>query len=101
MTNSHISQSGEAGHQGMDRQAGKNVGKSHGPAPEPHQAADAEDVKARSRGAQAAHAARKSGETPDHLHPGPDRAESEKSHGGTHHDQKEKQPNMYKEFKKL
>jgi hypothetical protein len=101
MTTSHISQSGEAGHQGNDRQAGKNLASSHKPTPDPAQAATPADVHARSRNAQTTHAARKQDDAPDRLHPGPDRAESEKSHGGTHHDQHEPQPNMFDDVEDL
>jgi hypothetical protein len=98
MTNSHTAQAGEAGHQGSDRQAGKHVATSNKPNPGPSQAATASQTKERSNEAQVPP---KQDISPDHLHPGPDRAESEKSLGALHHDQHEKQPNMYKEFRKL
>lgn len=98
MTNSHAAQAGEAGHQGSDRQAGKNVGTSNEPTPGPGQAATASQAKERSREAQVPPEREIS---PDHLHPGPNRAESEKSLGAIHHDGCEKQPDMYKEFKEL
>jgi hypothetical protein len=98
MTKSHDSQSGEAGHQGSDRQAGKNVSQSHEPNPEPHQASDPLEVKARSR---RANAARKPVDAPDHLHPGPDRGESEKSLGAIHNSGQKKVPQMLGSFKKL
>ncbi len=98
MTKSHDSQSGEAGHQGSDRQAGKDVSQAHQPNPEPHQAAAASQVKSRSNGA---HAARKTVDAPDHLHPGPERGESEKSLGAIHNPEKKPEPEMLKTFKKL
>jgi hypothetical protein len=97
MTKSHDSQSGEAGHQGSDRQAGKHLEHANQANPEPKQAANASQVKSRS---SKAGAARQTVDAPDHLHPGPNRAESEKSLGAIH-DPQRKAEDMNKEFKKI
>ena len=97
MTSSHPEQSGEAGHQGADRQAGKHPGTSNQPTPDGVHAVSPEEARKRSTEAMNKPADLE----PDHLHPGPTRHDSEKSKGNAHHDQHEPQPEMMKEFEEL
>jgi hypothetical protein len=97
MEPNHLSQSGESGHQGSDRQPGRDVSQSHRPNPEPRQSATPAQTKNRSDEASRKPAVAHR----DFLHPGPDRYEAEKSKGNLHHHQQEPQPNMREEFEDL
>src|SRR5436309_3168361 len=79
----HAAQRGEGGHQGSDRQPGKDIEKSHKRGPEPAEAAGAGQVQDRSKPAMKAIP----DDQPDMLHPGPGRLESEKDPGDVHRDQ--------------
>lgn len=93
----HESQSGEPGHQGWDRQANKSIKTAAQRAPEPRQAATPYQARRRSRRPLPTPPFL----SPDHLHPGPTREESEKSLGNVHHQQHEAQPDMLEEFEDL
>ncbi len=77
--------SGEAGHEGHDRQ--------------PEQSTTFEQVASRSK--EAAQLKTKTCPSPDIAHPGPTRLESEKSHGNARHDQHESEPDMQKRVEDL
>jgi hypothetical protein len=90
--------SGEAGQQGRDRQAQKDVHDPQRDTPDQPRAATPPQAKGRSAEAQKPAIP---ADAPDHLHPGPGRRESERSKGNLHHKQHEPQPDMQDEVEEL
>jgi hypothetical protein len=98
MPSHHPAQSGEAGHQGRDRQPGQSPAASAADTPgHPAEAASPPQVHQRSAEANKP----KSRPGGDALHPGPTRDEAEKSKGHLHHKQHEPQPDMQNEVEDL
>ena len=93
----HAAQAGEPGHQGSDRQPGKDVGRSDRRTPGAGQAAGTGQTRARSKEA----APKPEVDRPDWVHPGPGRFEGEKSKGNLHHSQHEPQPDMQDQIEDL
>lgn len=91
--------SGEAGHQGRDRQAQKDVTRNPAEAAPSEQTA-ATPPQAKGRSAEAKKPATPV-DQPDAVHPGPGRYELERSKGNLHHKQHEPQPDMGEEVKEL
>lgn len=90
--------SGEAGQQGRDRQAQKNITDPDRSTPDPAKAATPPDAQSRST------EARKTPtpiDQPDYVHPGPGRYDLETSKGNLHHKQHEPQPDMQNEVEDL
>lgn len=91
--------SGEAGHQGRDRQAPRNTAPTtNAREPGPAHAATPPQAQAQSKEAN-----KKATpvDDPDFVHPGPGRHELEKSKGNLHHQQHEPQPDMQDEVEEL
>jgi hypothetical protein len=91
--------SGEAGHQGHDRQPSNDVRKSASASPDPSEVAKPNEVAARSQ--EATTLQHKTSHTPDIAHPGPGRLEAERSKGDAHHDGNEREKDMQKKIEKL
>jgi hypothetical protein len=91
--------SGEAGHQGHDRQPSNDISKSGSAAPDASEAAKPQEVAARSNEATALQ--HKKGRTADIAHPGPERFEAERSKGDAHHDGNELEKDMQKKIENL
>ncbi|MGN6371228.1 MAG: hypothetical protein ACTHN5_23480 [Phycisphaerae bacterium] len=89
-----------AGHQGQDRQPVRNGTRSTTENPDPQEAANASEVKDRSREAKEL-TQKPDKEGVDYNHPGPDRMEAEKSKGNVHHNQHEHETDMQKKIEGL